>query len=79
MIGTGGRDLEVVMARMVKLSATGPIKVEPQEKPVFVCGCGLSANFPFCDGNHKACKDEDPEKTYEYVATEDGLRRVERE
>ena len=54
------------MARLVKFEATGPIKIEPQDKPVFVCACGISRKFPFCDGNHKSCKGEDPEATYRY-------------
>jgi CDGSH-type Zn-finger protein len=33
---------------------------------VFICGCGLTRNFPFCDGTHKTCKDEEPGKTYIY-------------
>ena len=41
------------MARLVKLDATGPVKVEPSDKPVFVCACGLSKMFPLCDGSHK--------------------------
>ena len=48
------------MARLVKLDATGPIRIDPQEKPVFICACGLTKNFPFCDGTHKKCKDEEP-------------------
>lgn len=59
------------MARLVRHEATGPIKIDPAAapgtpgawprdaagnlKPVFVCACGVSAKFPFCDGNHKAC------------------------
>ena len=54
------------MARMIKLTATGPIKIEPQDKPIFICGCGLTKNFPFCDGTHKVCKDEDPDTVYLY-------------
>jgi len=34
------------MARLVKLTATGPVKIEPSDKPVFVCACGLSKKFP---------------------------------
>lgn len=54
------------MPRLVRFEATGPIRIDPQDKPVFVCGCGLTRNFPFCDGTHKACKDEDPAKIYRY-------------
>ena len=55
------------MPRIVRHLATGPIKIEPQDKPIWVCGCGLSANFPHCDGTHKICKDEDAGKTYAYA------------
>jgi CDGSH-type Zn-finger protein len=54
------------MARLVKHHAAGPIKIEPQDKPVFVCGCGLTKNFPFCDGTHKICSAEAADKTYVY-------------
>ncbi len=54
------------MPRLVRFEATGPIRIDPQDKPVFICGCGLTRNFPFCDGTHKACKDEDPAKIYRY-------------
>ncbi|MHC4247201.1 MAG: CDGSH iron-sulfur domain-containing protein [Planctomycetota bacterium] len=54
------------MARLVRIEGTGPIKIEPQEKPVFVCGCGLTEKFPFCDGGHKRCRDEEPEALYRY-------------
>lgn len=54
------------MARLVQFEATGPIKVEPSDKPLFVCACGLSRKFPFCDGTHKACRDEEAGKIYRY-------------
>lgn len=44
------------MARLVRHEATGPYEIPPQEKSVFVCGCGLSQNLPFCDGAHKICR-----------------------
>lgn len=54
------------MARLVRHERTGPIKIEPQEKPVFICGCGLTGNVPYCDGSHKTCAHEEPGKTYVY-------------
>ena len=54
------------MARVVRLEGKGPIKIEPQDKPIWVCGCGLSANFPFCDGTHKICREEADGTLYAY-------------
>ena len=54
--------------RQITLNADGPIRIDPQDKPVFVCACGLSQNFPFCDGAHEACKSEEDGKVYVYDA-----------
>lgn len=54
------------MPRLVRHEATGPIRIDPQEKPVFICGCGLTSNSPFCDGSHKFCKNEEEGKVYVY-------------
>ena len=58
------------MARYVRMHMNGPIKIEPQEKAISVCGCGLSKTFPFCDGTHKGCRgaETDPDVTYVYDA-----------
>ena len=54
------------MPRLVRLEADGPYRIDPQDKPVFVCGCGLSQNLPFCDGSHKSCKGEETGTVYIY-------------
>jgi CDGSH-type Zn-finger protein len=63
------------MARLVRHDADGPIRIDPQDKPVFICGCGLTKNVPFCDGSHKSCKGEEAGKLYIY--DESGPREVE--
>ncbi len=57
------------MARLVRMTGTHPLKIEPQEKPIFVCTCGLSQKFPLCDGSHKKCHDESEGSTFVYDAS----------
>lgn len=54
------------MARMVRHEATQPHKIEPQEKPVFICACGLSQKLPYCDGSHSKCRNETDGTVYIY-------------
>ncbi len=55
------------MARLVKHERNGPYEIsEGTELPVFICGCGLSNNKPFCDGSHRNTRDENPDDTYAY-------------
>jgi CDGSH-type Zn-finger protein len=56
------------MPRLVRFDATGPLRVDPQEKPIFICQCGLSQNMPYCDGGHKATKEEPADKLCVYDA-----------
>lgn len=55
------------MARLVKHDRNAPYEIpEGSELPVWICGCGLSKNKPFCDGSHKKTRDEDAAELYAY-------------
>mgnify|MGYP006296313041 CR=1 FL=1 len=55
------------MARWIKHEWTGPHEVKPSDKSTFICMCGLSKNYPLCDGSHKLCKQQEAEgKVYYY-------------
>ena len=57
------------MARLIRHDATGPqeLKPDPNGKSAWVCMCGLSQNYPLCDGSHSAaCKTEEDGKLYVY-------------
>lgn len=56
------------MARLIRHEATSPHEIKPSDKSTWVCMCGLSKNYPLCDGSHKAARtQEQPGKTYKYV------------
>lgn len=55
------------MPRLIPHDATGPIRVEPQDRPIFICACGLSQKWPFCDGRHNLCAAEAEGKVYVYA------------
>jgi len=59
------------MARLVRHDATGPRKldasdVDPEQGNVAVCQCGLADTYPFCDGSHRATRDEATDECYRY-------------
>ena len=63
------------MSQLPKIPQQGPyaVKVEAGKKYSW-CSCGLSTIQPFCDGAHKAFKNDDGSsimKSVAYVATSD--------
>ncbi len=54
------------MARLVLMKEKGPYKLETAGETYYLCQCGLSRKFPFCDGSHRRTKDEEEGKVYIY-------------
>lgn len=69
------------MPREVEHDADGPYvltteDIDPDHGDIAVCRCGLSPEFPFCNGSHRATEDEDPDTVYRYPDGPGGERRV---
>jgi CDGSH-type Zn-finger protein len=70
------------MPREITHDANGPHRIDEsdiddEKGDIAICMCGLSAEYPFCDGSHVATTDEDPDIRYKYVNDDDeGERRV---
>ena len=66
------------MSRLVELEGDGPRKldpddIDPEKGDVAICQCGLSEEFPFCDGSHRKTDGEKDGVRYTY--DEDGTRK----
>ncbi|MEM0155843.1 MAG: CDGSH iron-sulfur domain-containing protein [Thermoplasmataceae archaeon] len=46
------------MSRLVLHERNRPYVVKAGDEEIYLCGCGLSANKPYCDGTHKKTVDE---------------------
>ncbi|MFC7154728.1 CDGSH iron-sulfur domain-containing protein [Halomarina halobia] len=70
------------MARDVTHTARSPYIVTPEDidaekGDVAVCRCGLSREYPLCDGSHRATRDEEEGVVYRYAGDDpEGDRRV---
>lgn len=70
------------MGRLIEHDATGPRKLDgsdldPRKGDVAICLCGLSEEYPFCDGSHRLTAGEADDGCYRYVEEGEGLRRRE--
>ena len=53
------------MARMIRHEATQPIEIKPDPDggSAWICMCGLSQDYPYCDGSHKIARQNEKEGT----------------
>ena len=67
--------IRATVSREITHDATGPEIVSEEEigekGNIAICMCGLSANYPFCDGSHNATADEEDGKRYKYEGDKD--------
>lgn len=59
------------MSREVTHEASGPRvltpdDVDPEKGDIAICLCGLSNDYPFCDGSHEVTESEEPGVRYKY-------------
>lgn len=63
------------MTREITHDAHGPKRVSEEDigekGDIAICMCGLSTDYPFCDGSHNGTKDEEDGVTYKYEGDDD--------
>ena len=64
------------MPREITHDAQGPRyldedDIDEEKGDIAICMCGLSAEYPFCDGSHNGTLDEDDETLYKYENDDD--------
>ncbi|GIW63109.1 MAG: hypothetical protein KatS3mg090_0935 [Patescibacteria group bacterium] len=54
------------MSRVKIFNKKQPKPITVNDKEVWICQCGLSADFPFCNGTHHKIQDEPENELYQY-------------
>ena len=54
------------MTRLIQFEQTSAFKIEYNNQVTWICRCGISKDFTFCDGSHNKVKDETQGTIYIY-------------